>query len=163
MFDKFGEFGSVNEINELAQNLFNEGDMDSILALAKENGIDQEVAKMYIKGDLPELADAEDAAIGKIEVEEADLKPKDIMTDWSQYIKATCMEDMQMALAVRKKGKSLKGCIGALLKWSFGHQQDVDKDIIKAVGVSASKVTLGIPGRAQAQKIIREYYLGGGK
>lgn len=62
MFDKFGEFGSVNEINELAQNLFNEGDMDSILALAKENGIDQEVAKMYIKGDLPELADAEDAA-----------------------------------------------------------------------------------------------------
>lgn len=28
MFDKFGELNSYKEINELAENLFNEGDID---------------------------------------------------------------------------------------------------------------------------------------
>ena len=39
MFDKFGEFDSFNEINELAENLLNEGDIESLKVVAKENGI----------------------------------------------------------------------------------------------------------------------------
>ncbi len=35
MFDKFGEMGSFKEINELAENLFNEGDIDSLKAMAR--------------------------------------------------------------------------------------------------------------------------------
>ena len=65
-----------------------------------------------------------------------------------------------MAAAVRKKGKSLKGCIAALLKWSFGNQHPVDGKILKAAGVTASRCTLGIPGMATARRIITEYYLG---
>ena len=38
MFDKFGEMDSCKDINELAENLFNEGDTESIKAMAKENG-----------------------------------------------------------------------------------------------------------------------------
>lgn len=30
MFDKFGEMNSYEEINELAENLFNEGDFESL-------------------------------------------------------------------------------------------------------------------------------------
>ena len=37
----------------------------------------------------------------------------------------------------------------------------IDKDIIKAAGVSAGRVTLGIPGMGRSKKIIRDYYLGG--
>ena len=73
------------------------------------------------------------------------------------------MDDEAVAVAVRRKGKSLKGCIGALLAWSFKNQIPIDKEIIKAAGVNASKVTLGIPGMGRAKKIIREYYLGGKK
>ena len=160
MFDKFGEFDSAKELNELAQNLFNEGDADSIRSLAKENGIEAAVAEMYISGDLPDLVDAEDAAIGKIEVEEKDLKPKDIMVDWVEYIKTQAMEDKKMAVAIRRKGKNLKGCIAALLTWAFSHQQEVNKDILKEAKVKASKVTLGMPGRAEAKKIIKKYYTG---
>ena len=40
MFDKFGEMDTFGEINELAENLFNEGDTASIKTMAKENGID---------------------------------------------------------------------------------------------------------------------------
>ena len=161
MFGKFGEMGSADEINELAGNLLTEGDTVSIKTLAEENGIPVEYAEMYISGDIPVLCDAQTAAAGKIDIEAAELKPQDIMADWVEYIKAVCIEDEDMALKVRAKGKSLKGCIGALLKWSFGHQQPVDKDILKEAKVSASKVTLGIPGQATARKLIREYY--GGK
>lgn len=161
MFGKFGEMGSADEINELAGNLLTEGDKASIKTLAEENGIPVEYAEMYIAGDIPVMCDAQTAAAGKIDIEAAELKPQDIMADWVEYIKAVCIENEDMAHKVRAKGKSLKGCIGALLKWSFGHQQPVDKDILKEAKVSASKVTLGIPGQATARKLIREYY--GGK
>ena len=36
MFDKFGEMNSYTEINELAANLLQEGDLDSLKELAKE-------------------------------------------------------------------------------------------------------------------------------
>lgn len=160
MFGKFGEMGSADEINELAGNLLTEGDTASIKTLAEENGIPVEYAEMYISGDIPVMCDAQTAAAGKIDIEAAELKPQDIMADWVEYIKAVCIEDEDMARKMRAKGKSLKGCIGALLKWSFGHQQPVDKDILKEAKVSASKVTLGIPGQATARKLIREYYGG---
>lgn len=160
IFDKFGEFGSADEINELAKNLLTEGDKASIKAVAKENGIPEDYAEMFISGEILALCDVQTAAVGKIDVEAKELKPQDIMADWVEYIKAVCIEDEDMALKVRAKGKSLKGCIGALLKWSFGHQQPVDKDILKEAKVSASKVTLGIPGQATAKKLIRGYYGG---
>ena len=160
MFDKFGEMNSAAEINELAENLFNEGDTASIKTMAKENGIDKEYVDMYLSGDIPVLCDAMTAALGKIDVEVTDLKPKEIMEDWVEYLRGQCAENEILAFNIRKKGKSLKGCIAALLMWSFKNQQTIDKDIVKAAGVSAGKVTLGIPGMARAKQIITDYYMG---
>lgn len=161
MFDKFGEMNSFNEINELADNLFNEGDIDSIKVMAKENGIDEEIVSLFLEGEVPLLCDPLTAALGKIEIECSELKPKEIMEDWVEYLKSQCMENELLAHQVRKKGKSLKGCIGALLSWSFKNQINVDKDIITAAGVSAGRVTLGIPGMGRAKNIILDYYMGG--
>ena len=163
MFDKFGEMDSADEINELAENLLNEGDIDSLEAMAKENGIPMEYVLAYKEGEIPFICDDMTAALGKIDVEVAELKPKEIMEDWVEYLRGQCMENELLAFNVRKKGKSLKGCIAALLMWSFKNQQTVDKDIIKAAGVSAGKVTLGIPGMARAKQIITDYYMGGEK
>lgn len=163
MFERFGELDSYKEINELADNLFNEGDTESIKILAQENGIANEYVEMYLQGDIPVLTDSLTAAIGKIDVESAELKPKEIMEDWVEYIKGQCAENADMAIAVRKRGKTLKGCIGALLAWSFKNQQNIDKDIIKAAGVTAGRVTLGIPGMGRAKKIILNYYMEGEK
>ena len=161
MFEKFGEFDSWEEINKAAEGQKAEGDEEALLILAKENGIDKEDAEDYFDGAIQELCTPLTAAFGKLDVENEDLKPKDIMDDWYKYIMTLVAADEQMAIAVRKKGKSLKGCIAKLLKWSFEHQQKVDKDILQAAGVSASKVTIGIPGMGTAHKIIKEYYLGG--
>lgn len=160
MFDRFGEFDSARQINELAVNLRKEEDYDSLFVLAKENGLDESMVEMFITGDLIFLCDDMSAAIGKIEIEEKELKPVEIMADWVQYLKAKCFESEEMARAVRKKGKNLKGAIGALLTWSFKHQWPIDKDIIKAAGVTAGRCTLGIPGMARARELMTDYYLG---
>lgn len=158
MYDRFGEFDSAAEINETAVNLRKEGDTESIKVLAEENGIDLDIAEAFISGDLFYLCDDMAAAIGKIEVESKELKPVEIMADWVEYLKARCFEDVEMAKAVRKKGKSLKGAIAELLVWSFKNQNPVDKDILKAANVNY-RCTLGIPGMGRAKSIMTDYYL----
>lgn len=159
MFDKFGEMSSYTELNELANNLVNEGDMESLREMAAENGIPEELVGLYLNGDIPELCDALTAAIGKLDVECEKLKPKEIMEDWVEYIRTQCLENDLLARQVRKKGKCLEGCIAELLKWSFGHQTPVDDKIMKAAGVTAGRCTLGIPGMATAKKLILQYYM----
>lgn len=163
MFDRFGEFDSAQGINETAVNLRKEGDLESLKVLAKENGIDEDILEVFESGELLYLCDEMTAAIGKIEVEKKHIDCAEIMDDWVEYIKAQCFEKQEVAVAVRKKGKSLEGCIAALLTWGFKHQHPVDTKIMKAAGVTSNRCTLGIPGMATAKKIITDYYLGGAK
>lgn len=160
MFDKFGEFDSYEEINKAAEGLKEEGDTESLKELAKENGIDIEDVQDYLDGIADALTNKSMAALGKLEIEVADLAPKDIMEDWTDYIRTLiCSGDEAFQIAFRKKSKSLKGCIGSLLRWSHEHMHKIDDDIKKAAGFTGN-VKLGIPGSARAKKIIKEYYLG---
>lgn len=163
MFEKFGEMSSYTEINELAANLLQEGDIDSLKELAKENGIPDDYVGMYLEEMIPTLCDATSAAIGKIDMECAELEPKELMLDWVEYIKGLCVENEMIAHQVKKKGKTLKGCIAVLLTYSFKKQINVDSAIVKAAGINASKVTFGVPGMAKAKELIRDYYLGGSR
>lgn len=162
MFEKFGEFDSCEEINRAAAAQLKEGDTDAVYAIAKENGIDLEDAEDYIDGLVPELASPLMAAYGKLAVEEADLQPYEIMADWIGYIRQRCAEDPELAAAVRRKGKSLKGCIAEIMKWSFENAKPVPEDIKRACGISF-RVTLGIPGMATAKDLITKYYKEGKK
>lgn len=163
MFEKFGEFDSAEEINRAAAAQLKEGDTEAILTIAKENGIDTEDAQDYIDGCVEELVNPLMAAYGKLDVEAAELKPDEIMEDWLQYIKVRCSEDANMAAAVRRKGKSLKGCIAELMLWSFNNMKPVDKDIMSMVKKKnkalPDRVSLGIPGMGRAKQIITDYYL----
>ena len=107
MWEKFGEFDSYEEINRAAAAQLKEDDIEAIYAIAEENGIDREDAEEFIEGDAAELVTALMAAIGKLKVEAAELKPKEIMTDWVNYIQIQCVEDPKMRLAVRRRGKHL--------------------------------------------------------
>lgn len=159
MFDKFGEFDSADEMNRAAAAQRKEGDNEAILAIAEENGIDREDAIDFIDGCVAAFVTPLMAAYGKLDIEAKEMKPYEIMEDWLQYIKLRCAEEPEMAVAVRRKGKSLKGCIAALLEWSMKNKRPVDSEILKAVKINY-KVTLGIPGMGRAKKIITEYYLG---
>lgn len=162
MYDTFGEMGSAEELNTLAENLVNEGDMESLKALAKENGIEEEYAIDFANGGSEIFVDATMAAEGKLFVEGEDLNPKGIMQDWFSYIEAETFEDEEMAKAVRKKGKSLKGCIAALMELSFKNREQVDKGILEMVNLKPkpSRVEFYVPNMREAKEIIRKYYLG---
>jgi hypothetical protein len=176
MFEKHGEFDSASEINRMAEDLFNAGDFEGIRSIAAENGIPSEYADAYCEGELPELCDRLTAAIGKLEMEEQEIVMVGVMEDWLHYIEAQCGESDQMAIAVRRKGKNLQDCLGAILLWSLMNQKKVDKGVlasaekqIKDQGISLQKygieprylqyTRIGIPDMSTARQLIREYYL----
>lgn len=117
LYEQFGEFDSAEEINEAAAGQLAEGTEEgrqNILAIAKENGIDEEDAKDYIDGIEEELCNPLMAAIGKIEVERQAMDLKEIMADWADYVITLCEGSehaQEYQRAVRRKGKSLARAI----------------------------------------------------
>lgn len=164
MFEQFGEMGSAAEINLLADNLRKEGDLESIKKLSAENGLDPDDAEDFIAGDIDELCNDLQAAIGKIELEAKELGLKELMADWVEWIKAECTvktdDGYVFARNVRSKGKTLAGALGAILKKSWEIKWKIPEKIVKAAGVSGARVEFGIPGTATIRKIINEYYGG---
>lgn len=168
MFDKFGEFDSVEELNRAAEAQKAEGDTEAIFTLAAENGIDKEDAQDYIDNCTDELATRLMAATGKIEVESQDLEIKGIIEDWKNEVIAMCMGDTQMCEAVRKKGKRLGKCLALLIKFAFENKTQVSNKVVDLCKIihngkeesMRKPLYLGIPNRAQVKQIVREYYLG---
>lgn len=163
MFDKFGEMNSAEEINELAENLRKEGDLEGLKAMAEENGIYSDFVELFQERSIPYLCDPYMAADCKLKMESKNLELKGLMLDWVEYIRSLCAESLEMAAAVRAKGKYLKDCMAKLLQYSFENRIKVSDQIVKAAKISASRVDFGVPGIGEAKKMIREFYLGGGK
>jgi hypothetical protein len=157
---RFGEMESAFAINTLATNLLNEGDTNSIKALAKENGIDEDMTEFFISGEIDFLCDEMTAAIGKLDIEAKELGAKELMCDWIDYIKGLASEDPDMAAVIKRKDKKLSECIGELLKYSFSNQIEVSKEILQAANIKANRVTFGVPSMRAAKEIIKNYYLG---
>lgn len=161
MFDRFGEFDSWEELNQAAEGQKENGDFKALKALAKENGIDEEDAQDYIDGLFDELCNPSTAAIGKITLEKKEMELKEIMADWADYIIKEAIDDPKMAIAVRKKDKSLAGAIGAVLKESWNIKEKIPEEIREAAGIENASVEMGVPGYATVTRILRDYYIGG--
>ena len=111
MYDKFGEFGSVEELNKAAEGFRNEGDIKSLYELAEENGISKEDVADYMDGYVDKLASEMMAARGRLEVEKKELeKEKDTITKSAVHYILLFMDAMlsepEMQKAIMKKGKS---------------------------------------------------------
>lgn len=152
MFDKFGEFDSAEEINKAAKGLKDEGDFDSLYALAEENGIDREDAEDYLDGCSGELATPVMAAMGRLEVEKKEImKDKDMnkkmirMTIWNFV--SSMVSDPEMQTAIMKKGKRIEGVYKALEDGARKHKSG-------NCGVSHGT-------DRELQEIIRAYYVDG--
>lgn len=168
MFEKFGEFDSVEELNRAAAAQLKEGDTEALIALALENGMDKEDAEDYIDGCVEELATPLMAATGKLKLEEEELELKGVVEDWKDSVVELCMNDAEMCAAVRKKGKTLKDCMARLIKFAFENKVQISDKIVDATKVMHNgklekmrkPLYLGVPNRAEVKKLIREYYLG---
>ena len=179
LYEKYGEFGSAAEINRKAEELFGAGDVDGLRTLACENGIPDDFIEMYIGMEIDQLCDDQMAAVGKIDMEVDEMQPIEIISDWADFIRAQCMEDDLFCRQVRRKGKSLEGCIAQIAIWSLINAKPLPDKVIKAMEGAAKEhkkeleaagiqpqwikyTKTGAPGSARTRQIIRDYYMGGG-
>ena len=166
MFENFGEFDSVEELNRAAETQKKEGDEEALMILAEENGIDREDAEDFIDDCTEELATPLMAALGKLKVEIEDLKLNAVLLDWVQELQAECTENEEMARAVRKKGKGLDGYIALLAETGFKNKAVVDKRIVNKCGHDIQRIVgnhefyIGIPDKATRKKLMQQYYMG---
>lgn len=149
MFDKFGEFDSVEELNKAAAGLKEEGDTEALFQLAEENGIDREDAADYADGCTEELATLSMAAYGRLEVEEKQYRARDaqeymILKVILMMLRGLLREDT-VAAAVLKKGKRVSVIYDKLKAEAKKHQSG-------GCGVSCGT-------DQQLKEIIRAYYL----
>lgn len=167
MFDKFGEFDSVAEINNTAKRLLEEGNTEEVKELAAENGISKEDAEDYIDGITDTLATPLMAAIGKLDLEHKEYEIDGILQDWEMQVREMCMQEDVMRDAVRRKGKSLRDCMAELIAFSFKNKKQVSNKIASVTKVEHNGKTepirtplyLGAPTRKDAKIIIKDYYL----
>lgn len=166
MYEKFGEFDSVEELNKKAEELKAAGDEKELIELAKENGIDKEDAEDYMDDCTDELATPLMAAVGKIKAESEHLKLAGVLIDWKDTIMEMCTEDIRFQRAVRKKGKSMTGCMAKLMTFAFENKVQISEEIIKATKINHNgkveqmrgPVYMGIPNKREVRQIVREYY-----
>lgn len=160
MFDKYGEIGSAAELAEMIENQLAQGDETAAFEIAKENGIDEEDV-LDIQDGVPveEVITPCVAALGKLKIEAEAYKQNDsIIVDWIEYIKSLSIDSEEISRAIRSKNKSLKDCLGALLRFSYEHAFKIPDDITKAAGINNANVKLGIPNAGKCKEIIRRYY-----
>lgn len=122
MFEIFGEFDTFLELNQEAEGLKEEGDMASLRKLASENGIDEFDTEAYIKGEIPDLSNPMTAALGKLKKEKEESN-RYVTTAIIGYLESIC-DDIDMALAIRKKGKRASKVYDKVYKFAKDNQKD---------------------------------------
>lgn len=66
MYEKFGFMDSVEKLNMAAEGFRKEGDMESLVAMALENGFDEEDARDYGDGLMDEFATKTSATVARM-------------------------------------------------------------------------------------------------
>ena len=152
MFDTFGEFDSVEELNKAAEGQRTEGDKESLLLLAEENGIEKEDAEDYLEGCMDKLATETMAAYGRLNIfekEEINKKknvvakmPLKVILDMTR----TMIQEPGMAIGIMRKGKRIQSLF----------------DKMKMIAKKHSSGGMGIACGTdrQLQEIIRAYFMG---
>ena len=156
MFDKFGKM-NYDELIRTAKAEKEEGDEEALIALAQENGLDQEDAEDYMDDLTEVLCTPREAAVARIEMEAKDLEVSGIWEEWKGFALEMCMQEEDLACAVCRKNRSLLGLFGKLLKLGFDSKQRVDERICKEAGLNDNVYT-GIPTRQQVAETISNYY-----
>ena len=156
MFDKFGKM-NYDELIRTATAEKEEGDEEALIALAQENGLDQEDAEDYMDDLTEVLCTPREAAVARVEMEAKDLEVSGIWEEWKGCVLEMCMQEEDLACAVCRKNRSLLGLFGKLLKLGFDSKQRVDKRICKEAGLNDNVYT-GIPTRQQVAETISNYY-----
>ena len=154
---KLEDFDSYEEINNAAADALAREDKDTIVRIARDNGLNPEDAESFWLGEIEELTTPLLAAIGKIEIESKEIEIFGIFTDWKGVILDLAQKDEKFAINVRKKGKNLVDCFAAVLKQESKNRKTIDKRICKAAGLPEG-IPMSTLTKIEQINIIKEYY-----
>ena len=129
MFDKFGEM-DYEELMRTAAAEKQEGDLEALITLAEENGLEKEDAEDYMDDLADELASPFMAAVAKLEGEAKELGIRGHQLDNKDTILAMLEGNDELCLAVRKKNKKLVECLAEILSYSSENAVKVPDEIV---------------------------------
>ena len=159
MEHKFGIFQTVEELNKAAAAQKAEGDTEALYALAAENGIAGEDVEDYLDGFAEELATPLMAALGKLDLEAAELGLESQLADWKDCIASMCAEDDGLCRAVFAPGKELVHVLAEGIKHASRTRTVLPDRIAELAGVPR-RSAIGMTGRDDLRRIAENYYLG---
>lgn len=150
LFSKFGEFNSVEELNEAAAGQLAEGDIEALKVLAEENGIEEADVQDYIDGYTDTLAMPITAALGRLRVEEENVINKWTKNTTNGQKKVPCkviigfvramVTEKGIAEAVMKKGKRVEKIEDLMYQERCNSGTDKDmEEIIRAYYLEGEK------------------------
>ena len=130
MFEHFGECDSAEEMNLAVDGWYEEGDIDSIKAFAKENGFEDRYVESYLeqrKGNPNELFTNDiEAAIAKLGLEKEENSQLGIFADdIIDYLASECIDE-KLAKGIRRKGKRLKEASSLIYKEAKKNRVTID-------------------------------------
>ena len=160
MEQKFGVFDTVEELNRAAAAQMAEGDNEALFALAAENGIGQEDVEDYLKGYADELATPLMAALGKLEMEAAELQLQSQLSDWKDQIASMCGESEELCRAVFRPDKELARVLASGIRHASLNRVRLPHRITELAQVPEG-TAIGMTGRDELRRIVERYYIQG--
>ena len=118
-----------------------------------------------------ELTTATYLAGSIIETQGKSLACKGVVKDWVQTITQMAQNDTALANdIIEHDDKDLTHCLAEIISFSFENKAQVDSKIVDVTMITHNgkkeklrgPLYLGVPSRAELQKIVHKYY-GGGK
>lgn len=159
MFDKFGPL-TYEELNKTAEGLKMEGDIESLILLAEENGLEKEDAEDYADEVVDTFTTPVEAAIGKIKVESEyfNLAQSTTLSGMRDLIAYTVTQNEKLQTAAHDPEKSLAKCLGKLVAEASRTRYKLPDEIAIAAGIPT--VYMGDVSKERAKEIIKAYYGG---
>lgn len=136
MFDKFGPL-TYEELNKTAEGLKMEGDIESLILLAEENGLEKEDAEDYADEVVDTFTTPVEAAIGKIKVESEylNLAQSTTLSGMRDLIAYTVTQNEKLQTAAHDQEKSLAKCLGKLVAEASRTRYKLPDEIAIAAGI----------------------------
>ena len=156
MFDTYGKMTSLEQLNEKAALLKQEGDLEGLVTLAKENGLCMVDAEWYMEGRKSQLAYLDDAAMGRLRAELDGIDSRDsiMICGMIGMLRQVVRDNTELQKAVMRADKSAVDCLCRLM--------EVLVQTPEKLPYPTPWGKLAIPdlSKKSVKEIVEEYYLG---
>lgn len=157
MFDTYGKMTSLEQLNEKAALLRQEGNLEGLVTLAKENGLCMVDAEWYMEGRKSQLAYLDDAAMGRLSAELDGIDSRDsiMICGMIGMLRQVVRDNTELQKAVMRSDKSSVDCVCRLMEALVQAPDRMPADLI-----SWGKLAIPDLSQKSVREIVEEYYLG---